>query len=145
MSKTIVQAYLFYGGRCAEALEFYKSALDARVDMVMHYSDSPDPAPPGMLAPGWESKIMHSSFWVGETMIMASDGCNATDKAEGFSLSLTVPTEDEARRRFAALAEGGSVTMPIGKTFWSPCFGMVTDRFGLGWMVTVPDPQTTTP
>ena len=134
---TLIQPYLFFGGRCDEALEFYKSAIGAEVQMVMRYKESPDPGPPGMVPEGWEEKVMHTSFRVGETIIMASDGCGES-KFEGFSLSLTVPNEAEADRAFAALAEGGSVTMPLTTTFWSPKFGMLTDKFGIGWMVTVP-------
>jgi PhnB protein len=97
--------------------------------------------PPGMLAPGFENKVMHSSFRVGQTTVMASDGCG-TEKSgfDGFSLSLAVPTESEADRYFAALADGGNVTMPLGRTFWSPRFGMLRDRFGIGWMINVVPP-----
>jgi PhnB protein len=135
--KTIIQPYLFFGGRCEEALEFYKSAIGAKVDMVMHHKDSPDKPPPGMLQPDWENKVMHASFHVGESLIMASDGCGDTSKFAGFSLSLSLPTEADAQRVYAALSEGGKVVMPLMKTFWSPCFGMLEDKFGVGWMVTV--------
>jgi PhnB protein len=134
----VIQPYLFFNGRCEEAVEFYRKALGAEVEMMMRFKESPEPPPPGMVPPGFENKIMHCSFRVGETTVMASDGCSA-DKAgfEGFSLSLAVPSEGEADRAFAALAEGGKVTMPLGKTFWSPCFGMLEDRFGVGWMISV--------
>jgi len=134
----IVQPYLFFNGRCEEALEFYKKALGAEVVMTMRYKESPEPPPPGMVPPGFENKIMHTSFRVGQTVVMASDGCS-TDavKFEGFSLSLALSTPEEVDRIFNALAEGGQVTMPAGKTFWSPRFGMVTDKFGIGWMISV--------
>ena len=139
MSKPVVQSYLFFNGCCEEAVEFYKSALGAQVEMLMRYSDSPDPMPPGRLPAGYENKVMHTSFIVGQTQIMASDGCGDDDKFGGFSLSLGVATEEEADRYFNALAEGGKVTMPLGKTFWSPRFGMLEDKFGMGWMIsTVP-------
>lgn len=139
MLKTIVQPYLLFGGRCEEALEFYRTAIGAEVDMIMRFSESPDPVPPGMLAEGFENKVMHSSFRVGETTLMASDGCSPADgKFGGFSLSISVPSEADADRVFAALAEGGTVKMPLNKTFWSPRFGMLEDRFGLGWMIIVP-------
>lgn len=146
MNTPIIQPYLFFNGRCEEALEFYRTAIGARVDEIIRYKDSPEPPPPGMVPPGFESKVMHTSFHVGGCMVMASDGCEEGTTFNGFSLSLAVGTEAEADRAFAALAEGGKVTMPIGKTFWSPRFGMLTDRFGLGWMVTVapaeqPDPS----
>lgn len=133
-----VEPYLTFGGRCEEALEFYKKAVGATVDCVMKFSDSPEPMPPGVLAPGFEHKVMHSSFRVAGSTIMASDGCHAGSKFDGFSLSLSVPNEAEAHKAFNALAAGGQVTMPLAKTFWSPCFGMLTDKFGLGWMVIVP-------
>ncbi len=146
MSKTndsrIIQPYLFFNGRCEEAVEFYRKALGAEVEMMMRFKESPEPPKPGMVPPGFENKIMHTSFRVGQTIVMASDGCSA-DKAsfEGFSLSISVATEAEANRVFAALSEGGQVRMPLTKTFWSPRFGMVEDRFGIGWMVSVPGQQ----
>jgi PhnB protein len=133
-----VQPYLFFDGRCEEAVEFYRSALGAEVTMLMRYKDSPDPPPPGMVAPGSEDKVMHTSFRIGETMVMASDGrCEGRPSFQGFSLSLTVPNETEADRLFTALVDGGQVQMPLTKTFFSPRFGMVADRFGVSWMVVV--------
>lgn len=138
MSQTSVQPYLFFGGRCEEALTFYQSAVGAEVELLMHHKDSPEAPPPGMLPPGYENKVMHVTFRIGGTTLMASDGCGESGGFSGFSLSLGVATEAEAARCFNALAEGGQVTMPLAKTFWSPCFGMLTDRFGMGWMITVP-------
>jgi PhnB protein len=133
-----IEPYLFFNGSCEQAVEFYRKALGAEVEMMMRYKESPEPLPPGKLPPGFEEKIMHSSFRVGGTLVMASDGCeNGKPKFEGFSLSLSVPNKAEAERAFAALAKGGQVQMPLTKTFWSPCFGMVQDRFGIGWMITV--------
>ena len=114
MPSTQIQPYLFFGGNCAEALDFYQGALDARVDMVMRYSDSPEPAPPGMVPEDYENKIMHASFYIGDSMIMASDSCGETDAFAGFSLHLGVASETEARRYFDALAAGGEITMPLG-------------------------------
>lgn len=133
-----ISTYLFFSGRCEEALEFYTMALGAKVEMVMRFSQSPDPVPAGMLQAGFENKIMHSSFHVGETRVLASDGCDDKSKFDGFRLVLNVTTEAEAHKAFDALAEGGSVQMPLCKTFWSPCYGMVTDKFNVGWMVMVP-------
>jgi PhnB protein len=139
---TTIQPYIFFGGRCDEALAFYKKALGATVDVLMRYQESPEPAPPGMLAPGWEKKVMHTTFRVGGAVVMASDGCSAEDgKSSGFKLALNVATESEAARAFAGLAEGGNVEMPLTKTFWSPQFGMLTDRFGIAWMVSVSPAQ----
>ena len=136
-----IQPYLFFGGRCQEALDFYKGALGAQVDMLMRFDESPHPMPEGMLAPGFERKVMHSSFRVGEAVVMASDGCRAEDGGfHGFSLVLTAPDEAQAHRWFDALADGGAVTMPLGATFWSPCYGMVKDRFDVSWQVMVPGP-----
>ncbi len=137
MNNAIVQPYLTFGGRCQEALDFYTKALGAKVEVVMKFKDSPEPPPPGMLPPGFEDKIMHSSFRVGQTTVMASDGCEKNSSFSGFSLALAVKTEADADRAFAALAEGGTIQMPLNKTFWSPKFGMLTDRFGVAWMVNV--------
>ena len=131
-----VQPYLFFDGRCEEALDFYKRALGAEVTTMMRFNEAPDPPPPGMIAPGSESKIMHASLRIGETEVMASDGRSmGRPDFKGVSLSLSVPSEAEADRLFGMLAEGGQVQMPIGRTFFSPRFGMVADRFGVSWMV----------
>ncbi len=136
-----VQPYLFFDGRCEEALECYKSALGAELVMLMRFRDSPDPPPPGMVPPGSEGKVMHASFRVGDTEVLASDGrCQGRPSFQGISLSLTVPDEATADWLFAALADGGQVQVPLGKTFFSPRFGMVADRFGVGWMVIVAAP-----
>jgi PhnB protein len=132
-----IQPYLFFNGRCEEAIEFYRRALGANLEMLMRFKESPDPPPPGTVPPGWEDKVMHASLRVGEAVLMASDGCAAEPSFGGFSLSITPPDVATAERTFAALAEGGRVTMPLGRTFWSPCFGMLTDRFGVGWMINV--------
>ncbi len=135
----LVQSYLFFNGNCAEAVEFYRKALGAVVEFSMPFKDSPEPPPPGMMPPNWGDKIMHTSFRVGQTIVMASDGCGVEPKGfQGFSLSLSVATEAEAERYFNALAAGGKVSMPLNKTFWSPRFGMLEDKFGIGWMVSVP-------
>lgn len=139
MDPPIVNPYLIFGGRCEEALDFYSKAVGAQIGMMLRYSESPEPAPPGMLAPGFEKKIMHASFHIGGSLLMASDGCEEGAKFEGFSLSLAFPTAAEAERAFAALADGGEVRMPLTKTFWSPCFGMLSDRFGMSWMITMRD------
>jgi PhnB protein len=139
----IVQPYLFFNGRCAEALDFYRQALGAEVEMMLRFQDSPEPLPPGAVPPGFESKIMHASFRLGATSLMASDGCSAEPPSfQGFSLSFSVATAEAADRAFAALAEGGQVRMQLAKTFWSPRFGMVEDRFGIGWMIAVMPPST---
>jgi PhnB protein len=131
-----VQPYLFFNGRCEEAIDFYKKALGAEVLMLMRFNESPDPPPPGMVPPGSERKIMHSCMRIGETEVMASDGmCTGNSAFQGVSLSLEVPNEAEADRLFSALREGGQVQMPIGKTFFSPRFGIVADRFGVSWMI----------
>jgi len=133
-----IEPYLFFNGRCEEAVEFYKKALGAEVLMLMRFKDSPEPPAPGMVPPGSDNKIMHLCMRVGDANVMDSDGhCSGQTSFQGFSLSLTAADEADAKRKFAALAEGGQVQMPLAKTFWSPCFGMVADRFGVGWMVTV--------
>jgi PhnB protein len=131
-----VEPYLFFEGRCEEAVEFYRRAAGAEVIMLMRYSESPDPLPPGMVPPGSENKVMHASMRIGGTTVMASDGgCTGQTGFRGFSLAITVPDAATADRLFAGLADGGKVEMPLGKTFWSPHFGMLTDRFGVGWMI----------
>jgi PhnB protein len=133
-----IQPYLFFDGRCEEAIEFYKSRLGAKVEMLMRYKESPEPPQPGMMPPGSENKVMHSSLRIGDAVLMASDGhCAGKPSFQGFSLSLTARDEAEADRLFGALADGGQVQMPLGKTFFSPRFGMVADRFGVSWMVIV--------
>ena len=134
----IIEPYLFFNGRCEEAIEFYRKALGAQLQFMMRFKESPEPPPPGRLPPGFENKVMHASLRIGQTIVMASDGCSADNaRFEGFSLSISVADEAEANRVFGSLAEGGKVHMPLTKTFWSPCFGMVQDRFGVGWMVSV--------
>ena len=134
-----VQAYLNFDGRCEEALDFYKKALGAEVEMLMRMKDSPEPPPSGTFPPGIENKVMHVAFRIGETTLMGSDGyCRGKTAFEGFSLSIQARDETDADRLFAALADGGKVAMPLSRTFFSPRFGMVTDRFGVSWMVIVP-------
>lgn len=133
-----LESYLFFNGRCEEAIEFYERALGAEVLMLMRNKESPEPAPPGMLPPGSENKVMHATIRVGSSNLMLSDGrCDGKPVFNGFSLSLDAASVAEAERLFAALADGGAVQMPLAKTFWSPKFGMVADRFGVGWMVSV--------
>lgn len=141
MKTPLIQPYLNFSGRCEEALEFYKTVLDAEVEMVMRFKESPD-EPPMPLPDGWGEKVMHCSFRVGESVLMASDGCGDEESFAGFTLSITLADETAARRVFEALSEGGNVFMPMGPTFWSSCFGMVSDRFGLNWMVTVPSNES---
>jgi PhnB protein len=133
-----VQPYLFFEGRCEEAIEFYKGALGAKVEMLMRIKESPEPPQPGMVPPGSGDKVMHATFRIGDTTLMASDGrCQGKPNFQGFSLSLNAKDEAEAERLFAALGKGGQVHMPMSKTFFSPRFGMVADRFGVSWMIIV--------
>src|SRR5580704_2490642 len=130
-----VETYLFFDGRCEEALEFYKRTLDAEIQMVVRYKENPQPE---MVPPGSENKIMHARLQIGETRLMAADDCSGRKpKFEGLSLSIAAANEAEAKKYFDALADGGNGHMPLGKTFFSPCFGMLIDRFGLMWMVIV--------
>jgi len=133
-----VTPYLFFDGRCEEAIEFYKKALGAEVGMMMRFSETPEPHPPGMCPPGSENKIMHASLRIDGASIMASDGrAQGKPKFEGFALSISPKDEADAERVFKALADGGQVQMPLGKTFFAKSFGMVADRFGVGWMIIV--------
>src|ERR1700730_12035158 len=130
-----VQPYLFFDGRCEEAVEFYRKALGAEITMLMRFKESPDP---GMCAPGAGDKVMHMSFRIGDTTLLASDGeCTGKPNFQGFSLSPTAPSDAEAGRLFSLLADGGQVRMPLTKSFFSSRFGMVADRFGVPWMIVV--------
>lgn len=126
-----------FGGRCEEAVEFYRSELGAQVEAMMRFEESPEPPPEGMLPEDYGKKIMHAAFRIGDSLLMASDGCGEVEKISGISLSLTLPDEAAVDRAFAALSNGGKVTMPLGETFWSPRFGMLEDKFGVSWMVGV--------
>jgi len=129
----LLQPYLFFDGHCEEAAQFYEKAVGAKVGRLIRFKDSPDPSLGGSTD---SNKVMHMTVQIGDQMIMASDGqCQGSQKYEGFALSLTVESEAEADRRFSALAEGGHVSQPLIKTFFSPRFGMVTDRFGVSWMI----------
>lgn len=140
MSISSVNCYLQFGGRCEEALKFYQETLGAELLMLMRFNESPEPPPPGILAPGFENKVMHCSFKINNTMLMASDGCNGEVSLSGFNLSLAIDTPEEAEQIFNSLAAGGSISMPMCKTFWSPAFGMLVDKFGVSWMVNVVPP-----
>ena len=130
-----VQPYLFFDGRCEEAIEFYKRAVGAKVEMLMRWKDAPDKS---MGTPGNENKVMHSCLRIGETAVMASDGRNTGNpNFQGFALTISAKTEAEADKVFGALGDGGKVTMPMSKTFFSPRFGMLADKFGVGWMIMV--------
>ena len=130
-----VQPYLFFDGRCDEALDFYKKAIGADVKMLMRWKDSPDKS---MCTQDNADKVMHSQFQIGDTTVMASDGRNqGQPKFDGFALSIIAKTESEADKIFGALGDGGQVTMPMSKTFFSPRFGMLADKFGVHWMILV--------
>jgi PhnB protein len=132
-----VQPYLFFEGRCEEALQYYSKHLGAKVEMLMRYKESPQPPMPGTNVPG--DKVMHASLRIGDTQIMASDGnCAGKTKFDGFSLALTARDDAEAKRFFNALADGGQVRMPLTATFFASSFGMLADRYGVGWMVMAP-------
>jgi len=131
----LIQPYLFFDGRCEEAINFYRGALGAEVTMLVRFKDSPEPA---QNPPGNENKVMHASIRIGDSTVLVSDGhCQGKPNFQGFSLSVSVANGVEAKRVFDALADGGQVQMPLTKTFFSPSFGMVADRFGVGWMVYV--------
>ena len=139
MQKAKLNTYVFFTGRCEEALHYYQTHLGAKLERLVRIKESPEPIPEGMLPKDFDEKVMHAELTVGDVRIFATDcGDPGTSTYGGFSLALNVQTEDDARRVFTALADGGKVTMPLGKTFWSPLYGQVTDRFGIGWMVMLP-------
>ena len=128
-----VEPYLFFDGRCEQALEFYKKTLGAKVEALMRFKDNPDPQ---YNPPHSADKIMHACFRIGDTQIMASDGnCTGKPSFQGFSLTINAADAADAKQRFNALAEGGQVQMPLNETFFAKSFGMVADRFGVAWMV----------
>ena len=136
-----VQAYVSFGGRCEEALEFYKKSVGAQVTGLIRWKDSPDPAMES--PPGHEEKIMNASFRIGDTELMADDGMGEKQaEFKGMTLAIEVADDAEAKRVFTALGEGGSVKMALMKTFWTSSFGMLTDKFGVPWMVNVAAPKT---
>ncbi len=133
-----VQPYLFFDGKCEEALEFYKGAIGAKVEMLMRFSENPDKPDLGHMnmPPGSGNKVMHCAFKVGDSQVLASDGhCAGKPSFQGFGLTLGAKSDAEAEKLFAAVGQGGQVMMPLGKTFYASKFGMVTDRFGILWMV----------
>jgi len=133
-----IEPYLFFEGRCDEAVEFYRQALGAEVGALMRYKESPEPHQPGALPPGSENKVMHGVLRIGDTTVMVSDGrCSGKPDFRGFALTINAPDVAQADRMFSALADGGQVQMPLAKTFFAPRFGMVTDRFGVLWMIIV--------
>jgi PhnB protein len=128
-----VQSYLFFDGKCEEALEFYKGAIGAKVDMLMRYKESPDAS---QMPPNSADKVMHCAFKVGDTQILASDGhCAGKPSFQGFGLALNAKNDAEAEKLFGALEKGGQVLQPLTKTFFASKFGMVNDRFGVMWLV----------
>ncbi len=140
-----VEPYLMFEGRCDEALEFYRRALGAEVTMLMRYKDNPEPAAGEGCVDGSGPRptpemVMHASFTVGDTQIMASDGMGSGHASfQGTSLALSPVNAADAKRYFDALADGGKVQMPLTKTFFSQAFGMVADRFGVPWLVVAPE------
>lgn len=137
-----VTPYVFFGGRCAEALEFYQQAINAEILFMMQYKDSPEPLPEGMNSPDLQNNVMHASWKVGNSEIMSADAAPGNHNGHaGFSLSITTKTDAEAKEIYGALSAGGKQQMPLGPTFFSPCFGMLVDKFGVEWMVYVEGEQ----
>ncbi len=137
----MIEPCLFFNGRCEEALRFYEQAFGAKIETVSRFRESPVPPPEEGMPDGWMDKIMHASFLIGDAPVMLSDGNRGEPpQFSGIALNVNFGDEGEARRVFGRLSEGGQVDMPIGPAFYAACFGMVTDRFGVQWMVTVPLP-----
>ena len=134
-----VEPYLNFDGRCEEAIQFYKSALGAEVNMLMRFKDSPQPPAVGMCPPGNDNKVMHAALRIGDSTVFASDcHCQGKPTFQGISLSISADSDAKAERLFAALSDGGKVCAPLTKTFFASSFGVITDRFGVTWMVIVP-------
>jgi PhnB protein len=131
-----VQPYLSFEGRCEEAITFYKSAVGAKVAMMMRFKEAPDQS---MMTPGTGDKVLHASLQIGDSTVMASDGqCMGKAVFQGITLSLTASNDAEAKRLFEALSNGGQIQMPLAKTFFATSFGIVADKFGVAWMIYVP-------
>lgn len=136
-----IEPYLYFNGRCEEALRFYEEALAARIETIVRFRESPVPFSRA-LPEGWGEKVMHASFLIGDARVLASDAdTDEPAQFRGFALNVNFTSEADARRAFSRLSEGGRVDMAIGPTFYAACFGMVTDRFGVQWMVMVPAPH----
>ena len=133
-----VQPYLFFNGRCQEAADFYVAVIGARIEFAMRYCDAPNPPPEGALPPNWSGKIMHMSLRIGDSLVQLSDGNTATPRFSGFRLTLSLVDVGSAERMFAALSEGGTVDLPLSASFFAASFGMLTDKFGVGWQIMVP-------
>jgi len=130
-----LEPYLFFEGRCDEAISFYQKAIGAEVTALMRYREGPGQ---GSYPPGSEEKVMHANLRIGEVTVMLSDGfCAGQPEFQGFSLCLLPADQAKARQMFESLADGGEVQMQLTETFYSPLFGMVRDRFGLSWMIMV--------
>lgn len=141
MSNPTLIPYLFFSGRCEEAIEFYSQTIGAQLQVKMLYNQSPTPIPEGQLQAGFENKVMHATLTIGQAVMMLSDGRDDKMRFDGFQLTLQYATEAEARHAFEGLADGGVVDFPLMPTFYSPCFGMLTDKFHVHWMVMVPGEQ----
>lgn len=130
----VLDSYLFFNGNCAEAMRFYERVLGGKMETMMTYGQSPQPE---HCPAGSQDRIMHARLVLDGRALMASDtpAGQPNPGMNGFSLSLNYSTADEGRRVFDALAAGGKVHMPMGKTFWAEAFGMLADRFGTPWMV----------
>jgi PhnB protein len=132
----MLNPYLFYSGNCEAAFKYYEKVLGGKIEMMFRVEEAPPEMP---RQPGWEKKIMHAQMSIDGHVLMASDASpEHFHKPQGFSVSLNVKDPAEAERKFNALCEGGSITMPFGKTFFSKGFGMGIDQFGIPWMVNCP-------
>ena len=128
-----VQPYVFFDGKCDEALQFYQRALGAKVNALMRFSEAPDQS---QIKPESKNKVMHSAFQIGETEILASDGyCLGAPAFQGFALTINAANSAEALKLFTGIAEGGKIQMPLEKTFFAASFGIAVDKFGVSWMV----------
>ncbi|MFI5093961.1 MAG: VOC family protein [Candidatus Acidiferrales bacterium] len=135
--------YLLFNGQCEEAFKFYEKCLGGKIEMLSTFGDSPMAK---QVPPEWYGKVMHASLKLGDGMIlMGSDPPPDNYQVpQGFSVSLSVKDPAETERIFNELAQDGKVTMPIQKTFWSPRFGMLVDRFGIPWILNCEQAATQT-
>lgn len=133
-----INPYLVFNGQCEAAFKFYEKLLGGKITGIMTHANSPMA---NQVPPEWRDKVMHAHMTVGNSVLMGSDAPpQHFQKPQGFSVSIGVKTVEEGERIFKALSENGAVQMPFQKTFWSPGFGMLTDRFGIPWMVNCDQP-----
>jgi len=135
-----INAYLSFDGQCEAAFQLYEQVFGGKIEGVFRYEGTPIE---GQVPPEWRQKIMHITLGVGQSQIMGADAQpgQSSGPAKRFCMSINLKDTEEAKRIFNGLAEGGQIQMPLAPTFWAAQFGMLTDRFGIPWMVNCEAPK----